>query len=98
MVVAQTRASLCSWYAIDRPEQVTLVPIKGEVEEIERTHGRTSVIVDEGMQRTHYALDESLIAFGAAVDDGEYERAVDILEANASQSVEVRCSSIRIAP
>jgi intraflagellar transport protein 172 len=97
VVVAQNRNMLCIWYAIDHPDQVTLVPIKGEVEEIERTHGRTEVIVDEGISRVHYALDESLIAFGSAVEDGEYERAVDILEANASQSPEAPAMWSRLA-
>jgi len=27
---------LCVWYSIDNPDKVTLYPIKGDVEEIER--------------------------------------------------------------
>ena len=36
VVVAQNRGSLCVWYHIDAPERVTVVPIKGDVEDIER--------------------------------------------------------------
>ena len=43
VVVAQNRSNLCVWYHIDAPERVTVVPIKGEVEDIERTAGRTEV-------------------------------------------------------
>ena len=34
VVVAQGRDTLCVWYAIDTPEQVTTFPIKGDVEDI----------------------------------------------------------------
>ena len=80
VVVAQNRGSLCVWYHIDRPERVTIFPIKGDVEEIERTGGKTEVIVDEGISQAAYQLDEALIQFGTAVDDKDYERAVDLLE------------------
>ncbi len=63
----------------------TQVPIKGDIEQIERTHGRTVVIVNEGLSGVNYALDEALIAFGTAVEDGAYDRAVDILESAAKQ-------------
>ncbi|KAJ1625159.1 hypothetical protein T492DRAFT_880584, partial [Pavlovales sp. CCMP2436] len=58
---------------------VTVVPIKGDVEEIERAEGKTEVIVDEGINTVSYALDEALIAFGAALDSGELEGAADTL-------------------
>lgn len=38
------------------------------------------VIVDEGINTVSYALDESLIYFGAALEDQDYERAVATLE------------------
>ncbi len=63
VVVAQNRTNLCVWYAIDHPDQVTLVTIKGDVEEIERTHGRTEVIVDEGISKVQYALARRTILF-----------------------------------
>jgi intraflagellar transport protein 172 len=80
VVVAQNRNSLCVWYNIHAPDQITTHNIKGDVEDIERTEGRTEVIVDEGMSQAVYPLDESLISFGAAMDDESYERAVDILD------------------
>lgn len=56
--------------------------------EIERTQGRTEVIVDEGVSLVHYALDESLIAFECAVEDGDLYKAVNILETAGRQSTE----------
>ena len=80
VVVAQNRANLCVWYHIDAPEKVTVVPIRGDVEDIERTPGRTEVIVDEGMNTVSYELNEALIAFGAAVDEGDLQAACSMLE------------------
>ena len=75
VVVAQNRSNLCVWYHIDAPERVTVVPIKGDVEEIERLPGRTEVIVDEGMNTVSYELNEALISFGSAVDGGDLQQA-----------------------
>ncbi|KAI8928779.1 hypothetical protein BC831DRAFT_447367 [Entophlyctis helioformis] len=80
VVVAQSRGNLCIWYSIDSPERVTMFPIKGEVEDIERANGKTEVIVDEGVNTVSYTLDEGLIEFGAALDDRDYERAISLLE------------------
>lgn len=80
VVVAQSRGNLCVWYSINSPDRVTMFPIKGEVEDIERTHHRTEVIVDEGINTVSYALDEALIDFGSALEDQDFERAVAILE------------------
>lgn len=79
VIVAQNRGSLCVWYHVDSPDRVTVVPINGEVEEIERADGKTEVIVDEGINTVSYALDEALIAFGAALDAGELEGAAATL-------------------
>ena len=48
--------------------------------EIERVPGRTEVIVDEGMNTVSYELNEALIAFGTAVDDGDLHGACAMLE------------------
>ncbi|KAI9201990.1 uncharacterized protein BJ171DRAFT_584638 [Polychytrium aggregatum] len=80
VVCAQSRSNLCIWYSIDSPERVTMFPIKGEVEDIERSAGRTEVIVDEGVNTVSYTLDEGLIEFGSALEDKDYERAVFLLE------------------
>ena len=80
VVVAQNRGNLCVWYNINAPDQVTIHAIKGDIEDIERTAGRTEVIVDEGMSQAVYPLDEALINFGTAMDDHDYLRAMDILD------------------
>eukprot|EP01135_Chromosphaera_perkinsii_P005322 Nk52_evm3s343 gene=Nk52_evmTU3s343 len=80
VAVAQNRSNLCIWYSIDDPERVTIFPIKGDIEDIERMDGSTEVIVNEGVNTVSYALDEALIEFGASVDNGDYDRAVLLLE------------------
>eukprot|EP00899_Mesostigma_viride_P028336 jgi/Mesvir1/8688/Mv02626-RA.1 len=80
VVVGQNRGNLCVWYNINTPERVTVFPIKGDVEDIERSKGRTEVVVDEGINTVSYALDESLIDFGSAIDDHDYAGAIDILD------------------
>ncbi|QDZ23436.1 intraflagellar transport protein [Chloropicon primus] len=79
VVVAQGRDTLCVWYAIDTPEKVTTFPIKGEIEDIERSEGKTEVIVNEGMNTVSYALDEALIGFGYAIQRKDYQKAISIL-------------------
>jgi intraflagellar transport protein 172 len=74
VVVAQSRNNLCIWYSIAYPERVTMFPIKGEIENIERADGKTEVIVDEGVNTVSYTLDECLIEFGTSIDDHDYER------------------------
>lgn len=69
VIVAQNRSNLCVWYNIGAPDQITIIPIKGDVDDIERVAGRTDVIVDEGLSQAVYPLDESLINFGTAMDD-----------------------------
>ena len=80
VVGAQNRSNLCIWYHIDTPERVTVVPIKGDVEEIERGGGSTQVVVDEGMNTVSYELNEALISFGSAMEDGDLQGAANMLE------------------
>lgn len=80
VVVAQNRNNLCVWYNILAHDQITIQNIKGDIEEIERTEGKTEVIVDEGISQAVYPLDEALISFGTACDDENYRKAVEILE------------------
>lgn len=42
--------------------------------ELERNEGKTEVVVNEGVNTISYALDEGLIEFGTAIDDGDYYR------------------------
>ncbi|KAK7194890.1 intraflagellar transport protein 172 [Novymonas esmeraldas] len=83
VVVAQSRLELCVWYNVESPDRVTIVPIRGEVEGIERSNGKTEVIVDEGVSTVAYALDESLIEFRAAMEERDLDRACDLLERTA---------------
>ncbi|XP_042189213.1 intraflagellar transport protein 172 homolog [Callorhinchus milii] len=80
VVVAQNRGNLCVWYNVDAPERVTMFPLKGDIVDLERSHGKTEVIVTEGVNTISYTLDEGLIEFGTAIDDGDYDRAVAFLE------------------
>ena len=68
VAVAQNRNNLCVWYSIEHPDKVTIYNIKGDVEEIERTGGKTEVIVNDGNNTVAYSLDEPLIEFGFAVE------------------------------
>ncbi|CAD2220997.1 hypothetical protein, conserved [Angomonas deanei] len=80
VVVAQNRVELCVWYSINNPDRVAVVAIKGEVEGIERGNGKTEVIVDEGVTTVAYGLDESMIEFGTAMEQKDYNRACELLE------------------
>jgi len=81
VVVAQSRRTLSVWYSIDNPADVSNFVIRGDVEQIERTAGRTEVVIDEGVAKSTIALDEALIAFGAAVDAHDFAKAGAILDA-----------------
>jgi len=80
VVVAQNRNNLCVWYSIEEADKVTMYPIKGDVEKIERNDGKTEVHVDDGQNIVEYDLDEALIEFGAALEYNGLERAVEILD------------------
>ncbi|XP_043931402.1 intraflagellar transport protein 172 homolog isoform X2 [Protopterus annectens] len=80
VVVAQNRGNLCVWYSIDAPEKVTMFPLKGDIVDLVRSSGKTEVIVTEGVNSISYTLDEGLIEFGTAIDDGDFFRAVAFLE------------------
>ncbi|KAJ3607079.1 hypothetical protein NHX12_026594 [Muraenolepis orangiensis] len=80
VVVAQNRANLCVWYSIDSPESTSMFPLRGDVVDLLRADGRTEVTVSEGVGTSSFTLDEGLIEFGTAVDDGDYDRASSFLE------------------
>lgn len=63
VVVAQNRGNLCVWYNIDSPERVTMFSIKGDIVDLERSDGKTEVLVNEGVTTISYTLDEGLIEF-----------------------------------
>ncbi|XP_031717380.1 intraflagellar transport protein 172 homolog isoform X2 [Anarrhichthys ocellatus] len=80
VVVAQNRGNLCIWYSIDSPESITMFPIKGDIVDLERVDGNTDVILTEGVNTVMHTLDQGLIEFGTAIDDGDYDRATAYLE------------------
>ena len=89
VVVAQSRDNMAVWYNIDAAaERVTLVPIKGDIVDITREEGKTEVIVQEGQHQLSYELDEALIEFGTAIDDGDFNRAVAYLQSLESGAPE----------
>ncbi|KAK7878726.1 hypothetical protein WMY93_030965 [Mugilogobius chulae] len=55
-------------------------PETGDIVDLERADGKTNVIVSEGLNTVTYTLDEGLIEFGTAIDDGDYDRATAFLE------------------
>ena len=88
VVVAQRGRQLCVWYNIAHaPEKVTTYEITGDIETIERVGmGKTEVLVDEGLTTASYLLDETLISFGTAMDDGDLEVACQTLESVGSRA------------
>ncbi|KAM6180361.1 LOW QUALITY PROTEIN: intraflagellar transport protein 172 homolog [Erethizon dorsatum] len=80
VLVAQNRNNLCVWYNIEAPERVTMFSIRGDIIGLERGEGKTEVMVTEGVTTVAYTLDEGLIEFGTAIDDGNYTRATAFLE------------------
>ncbi|XP_058274743.1 intraflagellar transport protein 172 homolog [Hemibagrus wyckioides] len=80
VVVAQNHNNLCVWYNINSPEQVTMLPLKGDVVDLERANGKTKVMMLEEENTVSYTLDEGLIEFGTAIDDGDFNRATEFLE------------------
>lgn len=80
VVTAQSGANLAVWYNIDASDAVTFISIRGEVSEVIRENGRTSVLVDEGGNEVAYHLDEGLIEFGTALHDNDFGRVVLFLE------------------
>ena len=49
-------------------------PLQGDIVDLERADGKTEVVVNEGVTTISYTLDEGLIEFGTAVDDGDFPR------------------------
>lgn len=47
---------------------------QGDIVDLERNEGKTDVLVNEGVTTVSYTLDEGLIEFGTAMDDGDYGR------------------------
>ena len=48
--------------------------LQGDIIDLERSEGKTEVVVNEGVSTVSYTLDEGLIEFGTAVDDLDFGR------------------------
>lgn len=80
VIVAQSLQNLVVWYNAKEHTNSTTIPIRGEVVGIRRTSEETAVIVDEGVKRVEYHLEERLIRFGSALHDQRLADAVVALE------------------
>lgn len=80
VVIAQTDSNLAVWYNIDLPEHVTIMTVRGDVYDVVREDGKTEVHSKEGASDHVYQLDEGLVEFGTALNDGDFGRAVTYLE------------------
>lgn len=80
VAVAQSDAQLSVWYNLDMPEHVTSVAVRGEVLDVTRESGRTTVHSTDGPLNFTYPLDEGLVEFGTALNDCDFGRAIAFLE------------------
>ncbi|VDO51733.1 unnamed protein product, partial [Onchocerca flexuosa] len=80
VIVAQSSDQLCIWYQAENPEELVMIPIKGEIETVLRDESRTEVIVEEASEKVAYELDQTLIEFASAIDRLDFGRAIDFLE------------------
>ncbi|VDN86475.1 unnamed protein product [Brugia pahangi] len=46
VIVAQSIDQLCIWYQAENPDEMVMIPIKGEIETVLRDESRTEVIVE----------------------------------------------------
>ncbi|KAM3727543.1 Intraflagellar transport protein [Dirofilaria immitis] len=80
VIVAQSNDQLCIWYQAENPDEMVMIPIKGEIETVLRDESRTEVIVEEANEKVAYELDQTLIEFASAIDRLDFGRAIDFLE------------------
>lgn len=80
VAVAQNDSNLVVWYNVDMPEHMTTIPVRGEVTDVVREEGKTTVLSTEGALNFSYDLDEGLVEFGTAVNDYDFGRAITFLE------------------
>jgi len=79
-LIAQNKEVMGVWYSIDSPDKVTNHPIKGEIEKVERLNGKTQITSNENGNPIKTVLDEPLIEFQFALDQGHILKACDFLE------------------
>ena len=81
VIVAQSRNVLHVWYSLaDASSSSETFAVSGDVDGIVRESGETWVNVDDGFNTSRVVLDEGLIEFGASLQDGDFGRAIAMLE------------------
>lgn len=80
VIVAQNKNTMCIWYTLTNPDRMTKREIKGDIETIDRKNGRTEVILFDGENYIAEPLNEGLIGFGIAIEDGDLQQARMVLE------------------
>eukprot|EP00892_Ulva_mutabilis_P000305 jgi/Ulvmu1/10275/UM060_0077.1 len=85
VIVAQSRRNLCVWYSIHKTEQPFIFEIEGQVQDIEKSNNVTEVLVQEDPAGgpdgvVGYQLDDNLVYFASAMESGNFEDAMAVLE------------------
>ena len=82
VIVAQSPSLLHVWYHTGGgSDKVQTMDIRGDVLEVVKdSAGRTMVRIQDGNLVTELALDDQLIEFGTAIEDGDLVRALSYLE------------------
>lgn len=80
VIVAQNKNTMCIWYTLSNPDRMTKREIKGDIETIDRKNNHTDVIVFDGENYIAEPLNEGLIGFGIAIEDGDLDQARRVLE------------------
>jgi intraflagellar transport protein 172 len=86
VIVAQSQSLLHIWYHAESLDKVQTLEIRGEVLEVIKDAGKTTVRVQDGTIVTEIPLDDELIEFGTAIEDNDLVRALSYLEKLESQS------------
>lgn len=87
VIVAQSPSLLHVWYHADSTDKVHTIDIRGEVLEVVKDPSRRTVVrVQDGNLTAEVALDDQLIEFGTAIEDGDLIRALSYLERLDGQS------------
>lgn len=94
VIVAQSPSLLHVWYHAESSDKVQTIDIRGDVLEIIRDPlGRTVVRIQDGSVVTETALDDQLIEFGTAIEDGDLIRALSYLERLESKQSSAQSAS-----
>ena len=86
VIVAQSQSLLHIWYHAESLDKVQTLEIRGEVLEVIKDAGKTTVRVQDGTIVTEIPLDDELIEFGTAIEDNDLVRALSYLEKLESQT------------